>query len=58
MTGWGRLLEQLKKESLILLGFLDYEDVTQAMLGVTNRTFLRMRTTQRRTERWGEIAFR
>lgn len=36
MTVQGSLPEQLKRESLALLGFLGCEDVSQEMLEVTN----------------------
>lgn len=43
----GILLEQLKRESLILQGFLGSECVSQEMLRPPNRTYLRMKMTQR-----------
>ena len=36
MTVQGSFLEQLKRESLALLGFLGCEDVSQEILKVTN----------------------
>lgn len=50
MTVQGSLLEQLKRESLILQSFLGSEHISQEMLRVANRTCLRMKMTQRRTE--------
>ena len=49
MTVQGSLLEQLKGESLALLGFLGCEDVSQEMLEVTNGN-LEVKMTQRTAE--------
>lgn len=49
MTVQGSLLEQLKRESLTLLGFVGCEDVSQEMLKVTNGN-LGMKMTQRTAE--------
>ena len=49
MTVQGSLLEQLKGESLALLGFLGCEDVSQEMLEVINGN-LEVKMTQRTAE--------
>ena len=49
MTVQGSLLEQLKRESLALLGFLGCENVSQEMLEVTNGN-LEVKMTQRTAE--------
>lgn len=55
MTVQESLLEQLKRESLILQSFLGSEHVSQEMLRATNRTCLRMKMTQRTELGEGEI---